>query len=109
MISKLKNCLECGFREKNDSSLFCSNCGKSFENTKVIISKPKLLKSNYYNDKKWEILRIFLIIALILNTFALIETDFSITYLFFIQFFILVLIFIDAVKSETARSRNSKY
>ena len=105
----MKICLVCGYREKDDSSPFCANCGKSFENKKVFVPKPNNIKLAFHNNTKWILIRILILTGIILNAFIIIATNFSISYLWLIQIVLFIFAYIAVVKLETIKARHSKY
>ena len=89
----MKKCYSCNYTEKDDSSLFCSNCGNSFKVEDKIVSHSN--SQDVYNNenKKEKILGSILILSVLISV-GIIIID-GVSWLFLISFFIsIILVFL---------------
>ena len=66
----MKTCIVCNYVEKDNSSLFCSNCGKTFRNLPTVASRQKIENQNqkgWINEKISKYLGYFIITSLLLD------------------------------------------
>ena len=63
----MKKCYRCNYSEEDDSSLFCSNCGNSFETGFRNFSNHELKEVSMNKNKKIKILVYFDILGLIIT------------------------------------------
>ncbi len=73
----MRTCQACNFVEKNDSSSFCSNCGKPFEEVTSLGSIPKKRSNPSGSSEIERILAYFVILSLGLNLLMGLFTNIS--------------------------------
>ena len=61
----MKTCMVCGYEEKDNSSLFCSKCGKTFRNETANVPNPKRIESAK-KDYPWQKIVGYLLIAFLI-------------------------------------------
>ena len=78
----MRICPICNYAEKDNSSLFCSNCGKSFNKVTTLTSNQKVRVPTEDNSKKRKILGYFLTVSLLSSILVDIFTGLSILLIF---------------------------